>query len=66
MPYRSRRCPWISRTLMPRAYIEMILSSKPGNRRWYLAINCGSKLPRRSRGMASSIASFSVSTVFLL
>jgi hypothetical protein len=26
---------------MPRAYIETILSSKPGKRRWYLAISCG-------------------------
>ncbi|RVG36421.1 hypothetical protein CN138_35260 [Sinorhizobium meliloti] len=26
-------CPWISRTVIPRAYIEMILSSKSGNRR---------------------------------
>jgi hypothetical protein len=34
---------------MPRAYIEMILSSKPGKRRWYFAISCGSKRARRSR-----------------
>src|SRR5206468_11715796 len=27
--------PTISRVLIPRAYIEMILSSNPGNRRWY-------------------------------
>jgi hypothetical protein len=37
----------ISRVLMPRAYIEMILSSNPGKRRWYLAISCGSKLAWR-------------------
>src|SRR5216684_9251793 len=43
MPERSRRCPTISRVLMPRAYIEMIFSSNPGKRRWYLAISCGSK-----------------------
>src|SRR4051812_11474544 len=43
MPYSSRRWPAISRVLIPRAYIEMILSSNPGNRRWYLAISCGSK-----------------------
>ncbi len=30
--------------LMPLAYIEMILSSKPGKRRWYLAISCGSNV----------------------
>ena len=28
----SRRWPWISRTVMPRAYVEMILSSKPSSR----------------------------------
>jgi hypothetical protein len=28
---------------MPRAYIEMIFSSKSGNRRWYLAISFGSE-----------------------
>ena len=41
---------------MPRAYIEMILSSKPGKRRWYLAISCGSKstVPiARNRQLAS-------------
>jgi hypothetical protein len=30
-----------SRVLMPRAYIDTILSSKPGKRRWYLAMSCG-------------------------
>src|SRR6478735_7713360 len=35
---------------MPRAYIETILSSKPGNRRWYLAMSWGSKVDCRSRG----------------
>ena len=29
MPYSSRRWPTISRVLMPRAYIEITLSSKP-------------------------------------
>ena len=38
---------------MPRAYMEMIFSSKSGNRRWYLAISCGSKVPARSRGISS-------------
>src|SRR4051794_21283249 len=63
MPYSSRRWPTISRVLMPRAYIETILSSKPGKRRWYLAISCGSKLACRSRGTASSILPVSVTTV---
>src|SRR3954449_9054100 len=48
---------------MPRAYIETILSSKPGNRRWYLAISCGSKVDRRSRGTSRSILPVSVTTV---
>ena len=33
IPWSLARWPWISRTLMPRAYIDTILSSKPGNRR---------------------------------
>ena len=33
---------------MPRAYIETIFSSKPGNRRWYLAINCELTLKQAS------------------
>src|SRR3954468_4571713 len=65
MPYSSRRWPAISRVLIPRAYIETILSSKPGKRRWYLAISCGSKVDRRSRGTSRSIWPVSVSTVFL-
>src|SRR4051812_47825889 len=48
---------------MPRAYIETILSSKPGTRRWYLAISCGSKVDRRSRGTSRSILPVSVTTV---
>src|SRR4051812_15776627 len=48
---------------MPRASIETILSSKPGNRRWYLAISCGSKVDRRSRGTSRSIRPVSVTTV---
>src|SRR5580704_12182514 len=39
---------------MPRAYIEMILSSKPVNRLCPLATILGSKLPCRSRGVSSS------------
>jgi len=48
---------------MPRAYIDTIFSSKPGKRRWYLAISCGSKLACRSRG--TSIASLPVSVVIV-
>jgi hypothetical protein len=50
----------------PPAYVETILSSNPGKRRWYLAISCGSKLPRRSRGISRSSLPVSMSTVFLL
>jgi hypothetical protein len=38
---------------MPRAYIDTILSSKPGKRRWYLAVSCGTKVASRPRGFAS-------------
>src|SRR5688572_15707130 len=30
----SSKCPWISRTVIPRAYMAMTLLSKPGRRRW--------------------------------
>jgi hypothetical protein len=33
VPYSSSRCPWISRVVMPRAYSEITLSSKPAIRR---------------------------------
>jgi hypothetical protein len=52
--------------LVPRVYIETILSSKPGKRRWYLAISYGSKLPCRSRGTTSAIRPVSVTTDFRL
>ena len=58
--------PWISRTLMPRAYIAMILSSNPVKRRSCLGIKIGSKLPSRSRGNSTRTAPRSVSTVFPL
>jgi hypothetical protein len=43
--------------------MEMIFSSKPGNRRWYFAISCGSKFACRSRGMSSASLPVSVVTV---
>ena len=54
----------ISRTVMPRAYIEMIFSSKSGNRRWYLAISFGSKVPARWRGTDNVIFEVPVRTNF--
>ena len=47
---------------MPRAYIEITLSSKSGRRRAYFSTSRGSKLPWRSRGTSRSIAPLSVST----
>ena len=65
-PYISFRCPSISRVVMPREYIEMILSSNPVKRVWFLAIICGSKLPFRSRGVSRSISPKSPFSFFLL
>jgi len=39
---------------MPRAYSEMILSSKPVKRVWCLGRICGSNVLARSRGTSSS------------
>jgi hypothetical protein len=50
---------------MPRAYIDTILSSKSGKRRWHLAISLGSNVPARSRGTSSVIFDVPVSIVFL-
>ena len=47
---------------MPRAYIEITLSSKPGSRRAYFSTSRGSKRPARSRGTSRSSAPSSVST----
>ena len=66
MPYCSARKPWISRTVMPRAYMAMILSSKPVKRRSCLGISSGSKLPSRSRGTSMRSGPSSVSTVLPL
>ena len=61
--YICCRCCWISRTLIPRAYIDTILSSKPAKRRECLGTSCGSNEPARSRGISSRTAPSSVSTV---
>ena len=47
-PYSSLRWPRISRTLMPRAYIEITLSSKPSIRLWPLRTILGSNEALRS------------------
>ena len=61
--YISARKPWISRTVMPRAYIATIFSSKPVKRRSCLGMICGSKLPARSRGTSMRTGPSSVRTV---
>src|SRR6185437_15982902 len=48
---------------MPRAFRAMILSSKPGNRRRYLAIKAGANRPCRSRGIDSVSSPSGVRTV---
>ena len=61
--YCSARKPWISRTVMPRAYMATILSSNPVNRRSCLGMSSGSKLPSRSRGTSIRSGPSSVRTV---
>ena len=61
--YISAKNPWISRIVIPRAYIATILSSKPVNRRSCLGMIWGSKLPARSRGTSMRTGPSSVSTV---
>ena len=48
----------------PRAYIEMILSSKSGDLRWYSAISFGWNAPARSRGTNNVIFEVPVRTDF--
>ncbi len=64
--YISSKCAWISRTVMPRAYSERILSSNPVHRVWCLGTICGSKLPSRSRGISMGSSPNSPLSVFLL
>jgi hypothetical protein len=66
VPYYSARNPWISRTVMPRAYIAMILSSKPVKRRSCFGIRIGAKLPSRSHGISRCSGPSSVGTVLPL
>src|SRR5262249_39646083 len=53
----------MSRVVMPRAYKAMIRSLNPSSRVWPLRTICGSNVPARSRGTATSTAPTSVSTV---
>src|SRR3981081_689644 len=64
--YCSSKKRLISRTVIPWAYIAMILVSNPPKRFWPLRMSCGSNSPLRSR--ATSISSFpsSLISVFLL
>src|ERR1017187_5052255 len=65
-PYISSRCPWMSRVVMPRAYIDRILPSKPAMRVWPFGMIWGSNVASRSRGVMTSISPNSPFKVFLL
>ena len=65
-PYISSKCPWMSRVVMPCAYIDRILPSKPAMRVWPLGMIWGSKLASRSRGVTISISPNSPFIVFWL
>jgi hypothetical protein len=54
----------MSRTVIPPAYSETIISSRPPARRAPLGTSRGSKLPCRSRGVSSGTAPTSVNRVF--
>ena len=54
----------MSRTVIPPAYSDTIISSRPPARRAPLGTSRGSKLPRRSRGVSSGTAPTSVASVF--
>lgn len=53
-PYSSCKCAWMSRTLIPRAYIDNILSSKPSKRVCPFLMSRGSNQAARSRGTSIS------------
>ena len=54
----------MSRVVMPRAYIDRILSSNPSKRVWRFFTICGSKLPLRSRGTSIVTSPFFPLSVF--
>jgi hypothetical protein len=60
---RARWC-WMSRTVIPPAYSEMITSSRPPARRCPFGTNLGSNVDCRSRGTASGTSPTSVDDVF--
>ena len=56
----------MSRTVIPRAYIDRILSSNPSKRRWCFFTSWGSNVPLRSRGTSIGISPCSVTSVLSL
>jgi hypothetical protein len=54
----------MSRTVIPPAYGETIISSRPPARREPFGTSRGSKLPARSRGVSSATGPTSVCRVF--
>jgi len=59
---RARWC-WMSRTVIPPAYSEMIMSSRPPARRCPLGTSRGSNDELRSRGTANGTSPTSVPNV---
>ena len=53
----------MSRTVIPPAYSEMIISSSPPARRAPLGTRRGSNVPARSRGVSSATSPTSVASV---
>ncbi len=62
----SVRARWwpMSRTVIPPAYSEMIISSSPPTRRAPLGTRAGVNEPARSRGTANATSPTSLATVF--
>ena len=54
----------MSRTVIPPAYNETIMSSRPPARRTPLGTSRGSKLPARSRGVSKATSPTSVASFF--
>ena len=64
VPKVRSRWAWMSRIVIPPEYRLMIMSDSPPTRRWPFGTSRGSKLPLRSRGVASSMSPTSVPSRF--
>ena len=63
VPTSGQVC-WMSRTVIPPAYSDRIISSSPPARRAPLGTSRGSNVPARSRGVSNGTAPISVARVF--